>query len=175
MAKRPREGTEVREISKDQITHGFLDYGYEFAFYCRHHGKSLKGFKPDSDTHIQATPSGEAEGGEKEGKKQDVQRPLERWPPVWPGTERQAGWKEVRLEMQASARLPRLLCAAGGLPAGLTSSWTQEPQLTGFGTGQWRSSPAFPSPDSKDRDCGMNSVFKDPKCTLSFRVTQMHW
>lgn len=122
MAKRPREGTEVREISKDQITHGFLDYGYKFAFYRRHHGKSLKGFKPDSDTHIQATLSGEAEGGEKAGKKQDVQRPLERRPPVWPGTEHQAGWKEVRLEMWANARLPRLPCAAGGLPAGLTSS-----------------------------------------------------
>lgn len=72
-------------------------------------------------------------GGEKAGKKQDTQKPLQSWPPAWRGTERQAGRKEVRLERQALTRLPWLPRAPGRLPAGLMSSGLTNLDAVAFG------------------------------------------
>lgn len=49
MGKEQHDGTEAREVSKNQITQGFLDYGDKFGFYSMHRGKLLRDFKPESD------------------------------------------------------------------------------------------------------------------------------
>lgn len=140
----------MREISKDQIPHGLLDYGCEFAFCGRHPGKSLKGFKPENDMHVQAAWSGE-EAGRREGRKEAGHAKAAGEVASCVAGHRAPSRMEGGEAGNAGPHQTAMAPACPWRPPSRTDViWTHEPQPTGFWIGRWCSSPAFPSPDNKD-------------------------